>query len=308
MTTTAPAAPTGVRPPGPARVVAPKTTTWRRTNEIWARRELLMALVRKELKVKYKDSALGFAWSMLNPALYLAVFYVVFSLFLGNGIPVFPVWLVSGLLVWNFFSQVLPSSTGSVVGNSSLVKKVSFPREILPLSTVGAGLVHFALQAVVLVVSLVVFRRGVDPAFLLLVPLAVVTLVLFTSAVAIALSAINVYVRDSQHLLELLLLAWFWMTPIVYPYRLVGDKLQARGLSRWLFMLNPVTPVVTVFQRAFYNRVTVGSGASTQRLLPPVGVVPHLELLGVVAAIGFVALLGAMRLFRRLEGNFAQEL
>ena len=117
-----------------------------RIREIAAHHELLLNLVRLELKAKYKASALGFAWSLLNPAMYLVVFYVAFDLILGGGIPRFPIYLLSGLLVWNFFTAALNSGTGSIVAGQGLVKKVWFPREVLPLASVGAALVHFFLQ------------------------------------------------------------------------------------------------------------------------------------------------------------------
>lgn len=294
----------------PARVVTAKVTLVQRLREIWAARELLVAMVRKELKVKYKDSALGFVWSMLNPAMYLVIFYLVFSVFLGNGIPLFPIWLLSGLLVWNLFSSVLPSATGAVVGNASLIKKVSFPREVLPLASVGAGMVHFVLQSTVLLAGLLVFRHGINPAFFALVPYALLVLLVLTAALAIFLSAVNVYVRDSQHLLELTLLAWFWMTPIIYPFRFVGDKLAAKGLPEWLFMLNPLTPIVVTFQRALYNRTQVKdiNGSGIIKMLPDVGVGYHLVMLSALLAASTVFLVLAMRLFRKLEGNFAEEL
>jgi len=293
-------------PDPPARIVTANVTTRQRVGEIWEARELLVAMVRKELKVKYKGSALGFAWSLLNPAMYLVIFYLVFSVFLKIGIPLFPIWLLCGLLVWNFISMVVPGATGSVVANSSLVKKVSFPREILPLSTVGAGLVHFFLQMTVLIAGLVAFQRGINMGFVALVPLAVVAMVLLAAALGILLSAVNVFVRDAAHLIELALLAWFWLTPIVYPFRQVSDKLAANGIPYWLLNINPVTPIVTVFQRAFYNRVTVNEG--NLPLLPEVGVKWHLTFLLVVVAASTGLLLLSMRLFRRLEGNFAEEL
>ncbi|MGH9181961.1 MAG: ABC transporter permease, partial [Acidimicrobiales bacterium] len=143
---------------------------------IWRYRELLAGLVRKELKVKYKNSALGFFWSMLNPALYLVVFYVVFVKILRAGIPEFPIYLLSGLLVWNLFSTSLSAATGSVVGNSAIVKKVAFPREILAMASVGASLVHFFLQAVVLLGALAVFRHTPSFTYMALLPVALVTL------------------------------------------------------------------------------------------------------------------------------------
>src|SRR3954447_22061689 len=125
------------RAPGKTTVVRPSMSARERLKRIVDRRELLVGMVRNELKIKYKNSVLGFAWSLLNPLLYLVVFYIAFQKILQAGIPNFAIWLLSGLLVWNLFSTGLGGATGSVVGNSALVKKVSFPREILPLAAVG---------------------------------------------------------------------------------------------------------------------------------------------------------------------------
>ena len=129
-------------------------------------------MVRTELKVRYKNSALGFAWSLVNPLLYLVVFYIAFDLILGAGIPAFPLFLLSGLLVWNLFSAGLGAATGAVVGNAGLIKKVSFPREILPLASIGAALVHFFLQSAVLAAAFLVTRWNVAWAYIPLLPLA----------------------------------------------------------------------------------------------------------------------------------------
>jgi ABC-2 type transport system permease protein len=286
----------------PTRVISSRVNVRTRLVDIWRYHELLVGLVRKELKVKYKNSILGFLWSMLNPALYLVVFYVVFQLVLKAGIPNFAIFLLSGLLVWNLFSTALPAATGSIVGNSAIVKKVSFPREILAMASVGASLVHFFLQGVVMVLALVVFRYTPSGPYLLLVPLALFALLVLTCGLGILLAAVNVYLRDTQHLLELALLAWFWGTPIVYQYRLVSDRL---GPRTWVYRLNPITPIVLTFQRAIYNK------------LEPNGV--HILPVGVnakwyVGQLLWVLLLGgalflvALAVFGRLEGNFAEEL
>src|SRR6202162_6392076 len=133
-----------------ARVVRSRTSVIERFRRIVVYRELLVGMTRKELKVKYKNSILGFAWSLLNPLLYLVVFYIAFVKILGSPIPAFPIYLLSGLLVWNLFSVGLGSACGAVVGNAGLVKKVAFPREILPLAAVGSTLIQFFLQSVVL--------------------------------------------------------------------------------------------------------------------------------------------------------------
>lgn len=294
----------------PTRVISSRTSVRERVVEIWRYRELLAGLVRKELKVKYKNSALGFLWSMLNPALYLVVFYIVFQKILKNGIPSFAIFLLSGLLVWNLFSTALSSATASIVGNAAIVKKVSFPREILALASVGAALVHFFLQSLVLVVAMAGFRYAPSPTFLPLLVPGMVALLLFVSALGVFLAAVNVYLRDVQHLLDSLLLVWFWMTPIVYPYRQVADRL---GDKAWLYRLNPITPVVLAFQRAIYNRLEpvthVGDQAVRIAILPPGAHVGwYLSQLVAIAAISSVLLVLALKLFGRVEGNFAEEL
>jgi ABC-2 type transport system permease protein len=288
------------------RLLTARRGSLARTAEIWRYRELLVGLVRKELKVKYKNSALGFVWSMLNPALTLVVFYLVFQIVLPNGIPFFAIYLLSGVLVWNLLTASLPAATASVVANASLVKKVAFPREILPLASIGAGLVHFFLQAMVLIAALLVFRYDVGFAYVPLLPVALVVLLLFLSSLGILLAAINVYMRDTQHFVELALLAWFWGTPIVYQYRLISDRLD----HDWLIFLNPITAVTVTFQRAIYNKVeTVGKDGNVINILPDgVGLGWYLTRLGAVAGASIVLLVIAMHVFGRLEGNFAEEL
>jgi len=294
------------RASGQATIVKPQITVRERIARIMQRRELLVGMVRNELKIKYKNSVLGFAWSLLNPLLYLVVFYIAFTIILGSNIPAFPIWLLSGLLVWNLFSTGLGAATGSVVANSGLVKKVSFPREILPLAAVGSMLVHFFLQSAVLFVVLAIVRWDLAWWYVPLLPIALAVLLLLTSALGILLSAVNVYLRDTAHFLELALLAWFWVTPIVYAFQLVAVR---PGWAKWPWFANPVTPIVLIFQRAIYARLTNPDA--------PVG---HRELLPNWPYWGFVAYLGyslvfalivmtlAIRVFGRSEANFAEEL
>jgi len=293
----------------PILVIAPDRSVYRRLQAVWRYRELLVGLVRKELKVKYKDSSLGFFWSMLNPAMYLIVFYVVFQVILGSGIPYFAIFLLSGLLAWTLFSSSLTAATGSIVGNGALVNKVYFPREILPLATVGANLVHFFLQTFVLLTTLVVFRFGIDVEYLWLVLPALVVLLLLAAGLAILFAALNVYARDLQHLLELVLLAWFWMTPIVYPWQLQADQLHERGLSTALTLLNPVTAVVITLQRAIYGTDSFVDGEGhTVYLLPDDGPLWYLRNLGIIGLVALGIFVFAVYVFGRLEANFAEEL
>lgn len=294
--------------PASLTVVAPRRSLRSHLTGVWRYRELLGGLVRKELKVKYKNSALGFVWSLLNPAMYLAVFYVVFQLVLQNGIELFAVYLLCGLLVWNLFSTSLSAATSSIVANAPLVNKVWFPREILPLASVGANLVHFLLQGCVLVAALLVFTHEPDWGFVWLIAPALLVLLVLAAALAVLLAAVNVYARDAQHLLELGLLAWFWMTPIVYPWYLTANQLTERGLPATLTLLNPVTPVVLAFQRAIYGRVVSGEGDALVRLLPDESSLWYLRNLGIVGAGAVVLLLLALKVFGRLEGDFSEEL
>src|SRR3954469_5271092 len=242
--------------PSAARVVSARQTLPARLHRLWAYRELLVGMTRTALKVKYKNSALGFVWSLLNPLLYLVVFYLVFTYFIPASIPYFPIFLLAGLLPYNLFSASLGGGTTSIVGNASLVTKVWFPREILPLASIGAALVHFALQLCVLAAALVVFRYQPSWSYLPLIVPALITLLVLVAALSIFLAAINVYARDTQHLLELVLLAWFWMTPIVYPYAQVREK-----IGDWA-LLNPLTPIVITMQRAIWGTrvVTIAGG------------------------------------------------
>ena len=286
-------------------VVAPRRTVAQSIVGVWRYRELLLNLVRKELKVRYKNSSLGFIWSMLNPAMYLVVFYVVFQLVLKAGIPYFAVFLLSGLLAWNLFSASLAGAAGSITGNAPLVNKVWFPREILPLASVGANCVHFVLQGLVLVGALIAFRFDVDWGYLWLVIPAVIALLLLTSAAAVFLAAANVYARDTQHFLELALLAWFWMTPIVYQWDLQARQLSDGGRTPMLTLLNPVTPIVLALQRSLYGITKMPGG---QRILPLESSLWYARNLVGVSLAGAVLLLLALRMFTRVEGDFAEEL
>lgn len=286
------------RRPGPMRRIA----------NVWLYRELLVNLVRKDLKVRYKDSVLGFMWSLLNPLLYLVIFSLVFAEILRVQIPDFGVFLLSGLLAWNLFSGGLNGGAASIVGNASLVQKVWFPREILPLSAIGASLVHFFLQFLVLLVALVALSHPPDWSSLVLLPAAMATLLLLTAALAIALAAINVYLRDTQHLLELGLLAWFWLSAIVYNYQLVAERLGDRA---FLLLLNPMISIVTAFQRVIYNPPECGELVPPEcsQILPPgAGTGWYLRNLGFVALGSIVLLFVALWIFGRLEDDFAEEI
>jgi ABC-2 type transport system permease protein len=314
--------PAGQAPPRPrpdvaapsrqSRVVSAKVSLRRRVADLVGKggRELFVSLVRKEVKVKYKDSVLGFAWSMLNPAFVLAIYYVVFKYFLRNGIPYFALFLFSGLLAWNLFNTSLMGASGAIVGNAGIVKKVSFPREILALSQVGTAIVFFFFQGVVLALFLLGFQYSPQWDYLPVLVLAFAALVVFAAALSVFLSALNVYLRDVQHLIQIVLQAWFFAVPIVYAYGVRANKnsvaatLSRHPVFQWIYLADPLVWIVLAFQRTIYGLRDVNG----YPLLPAWGYGTYLLAVAVVLAVSVVLLLLAMMFFRQVEGNFAEEL
>ena len=176
----------------PALEVSKRPRPHQRVRHLWQYRELVGNLTRKELKVKYKNSVLGFAWSLLNPLMYLVVFSLVFGEVLDVNIPYYGLFFLSGLLAWNLFSTGLSAGTSSIVANAQLVTKVWFPRESLVIASILAAMVHFLLQSLVLIGALLAFQRLPAVEFLPVFVLGLVVLVRFCTALAIALSAGNV--------------------------------------------------------------------------------------------------------------------
>ena len=301
------------------RVVSAHVSVRGRLGEIWRSRELLVYLVRTEIKVKYKNSFLGLVWSMVAPAMTLAVFTVVFGVVLKNGIPNFVIFLFSGLLLWNFFQTGVIAATGVVVNNAGLVKKVSFPREILALAAIGSAGVFFFFQACVMAIFMLAL--GTPPAWHLfwLLLFSLLPTLMFSSALALLLASVNVYLRDTQHLVEVLVgAAWFWACPIVYSYQgQVAQKLAHHAaIFKTLFFLDPMTPLIMTFQRVLYNRMGLVALTTPhppghpiyEQLLPPWPATSYLEMDALVLAFSVVLFYVAMLVFGRLAGNFAEEL
>jgi len=272
--------------------------------DIFRYRELLSQLVRKELKVKYKDSVLGFFWTLVRPMTQLIIYYLAFTIFLGNQQPAYAIFIFSGLVIWGLFTDIVGGCTGSIVGNGGLLKKTYFPREIFPLSVVGAALVNFALQMLVLfaaigLTAVLTDNRVVITSDLALVPLALLVCLLWGLALGLFLAAATVYFRDLQHLIEIVLLALFWLVPIVYPVVLPIKNFTEGGHTALLeiYLANPMLNVVVAFQRAFY---TMGPEYTFDGNL--------WGRLAVLALIGLGVLWLAQRYFARAQGDFAQEL
>lgn len=267
-------------------------------NALRAQRELIGLLVQREIKSRYKDSALGVVWSLFRPLVQLMIFYIAVGKFLGaeRSIPEFAIFVFAGLTAWGLFYEVLQGATGSIVSNAGLIKKVYLPREIFPLAATGSALFNFGVQFVVLLAATVVLGRAPLTLEFFYAPLAAVLLLAFAFAIGLLFSAVNVYFRDMQHLVEVLLLVLFWASPIVYSYEFVHKLLQGNWLEQ-IYLANPITIGVMGFQRGMWI-------AGTDQMWPP-----DLTLRMVLLTFLSIALVWvSQRIFARLEGNFAQEI
>ena len=261
------------------------------------RRELLTNLTLRELRGKFKRTALGWAWSMLNPLSAIAIYSVVFKLFLGgnpdignpSGLNNFTLWLTCALLPWNFTNNGIQATLPSLVGNSNLVKKVYFPREFIAASSVLSWLVTYLIELGVLSLFFLFFGHVVFQ-WLPIVLIFVVLQTMFVTGIALMFSALNVYFRDVQHFVSIGMQVWFYLTPIVYRTKLADEKLGG-GIATKIYGLNPMTRFVDAYRDLLYH----------QRF-PPIS-----TWIGcVVVAVG--ALLAGWAVFSRLEPRFAEEL
>lgn len=274
--------------------------TVRSFREIVQHREMLGLLVRRDLKARYKDSALGFLWSLIRPLTQLLIYYVVLGQFLGaaRGIDDFAVYIFIGLTAYGLFSEIISGSTSSILSNAGLIKKVYLPREVFPLASVGSALFNFLLQLGILLLAIIVFSELPFPLstdLLYAIP-ALLVLVVYGLAFGLLLSAVNVYLRDVGYLVEVLLLLMLWASPIVYAWQFVR-KVVGNGWLLDVYTSNPVTLAVLAFQEAFWS--------AGDTLPAPDDLLLRLF---VTLGIGLVLLVIFQRVFARLQGNFAQEL
>jgi lipopolysaccharide transport system permease protein len=266
--------------------------------ELRRHRELFANLTLRELRGKYKRSALGWGWSMVNPLAQMAIFSLVFGYFLKvepqvgdpSGLHVFAFFLLCGLLPWTFLANGVTAGMGSLLANANLVKKVWFPRELLVAATVSSFGVSFLIEMAVLAVALLIAGNMVLPWVL---PVLVVALVqaAFVLGLALALSVWSVYFRDLEYLVGIGLQMWFYATPVVYPISLVEDAFGDRTGLMQLYELNPMTRFAEVYRDLFYSL-----------RWPTLGTSAYLVGCAVVSLlVGWVA-------FGRLQGRLAEEL
>lgn len=211
--------------------------------------ELTMSLATKDLKVRYKSPALGFLWAILVPILMAIIFIVIFSRVFKISIKDYPVFLICGLFPWNFFQLSISTGTTSIVENGGLLKKVYFPRQVIPLSIVAANLVNFLLALILLIIIVLIFRLRPGMPVLLL-PVAIMLQVILTTGILLIFSSLHTYYRDVRYIVEVLLICWFYLTPIFYD---VTTVIPERYIK--IYMLNPMAGIVTIYRDIFiYSR------------------------------------------------------
>lgn len=248
--------------------------------EILHYRELIWALALKELRVRYKRSALGFLWSLLNPLLTMIILAVVFSTVMRIGVKNYAVFLLSALLPWTFFSQALSYSVESIVGNGDLLKKIYIGKSVFPLATVVSNIINFVLSLIPLVLILLVLRFPFHWTWVyLIVPFT--GLVLFTLGCGFFVAAANVFFRDVAHIIQIVLSAWFYFSPIIYALEFIPSR------YRVFFRLNPMLYILNGFRLAIYY-----------------GQVPTLASALMSVGCGVAALLLGYAVFHRYQNSF----
>lgn len=274
---------------------------WRdKVRELWRYRNLLRNMVVRDLKARYKNSVLGILWSILNPLFLMVVFTILFSVMTNSQIRDYPIFVLTGLIPWNFFSGSLVSGTTSITNNSGLVKKVYFPRELLPASALLSNLVNFLFAFVVLIVFLYVFGVGLTR-HALWVPLILITQLIFSLGLSLLLSSLTVFYRDVLMILEVVILAWFFMTPVFYSLEMFGDAVTVLGITfnpaqlmRWV---NPMASIIDGYRTVLWGTYTSGGPASMN---------PIFLLRTFVTAV--LVLIGGYIVFARLNPLFGEKL
>lgn len=231
-------------------IIEPRTG-WHMLNwrELWAYRELFWVLTTRDIKVRYKQTVLGASWAIIRPVMTMVIFSVVFGQLAkmpSDGFP-YPVFVYAALLPWTFFAASIGTSGQSLVGSAQLVSKVYFPRLIIPLSSVGAGLVDLFISTCILLVMMLYYGVGWTPN-LLAAPFLLVGVIFAALGVGTLLSALTVAYRDFTHLTPFLVQVWLYITPVIFPVSLVPERWQ------WLLYVNPMTGLVEGFRSAFLGK------------------------------------------------------
>jgi ABC-2 type transport system permease protein len=274
--------------------------------DVLERRFLLRLIVRKELRVRYRGSVLGMAWSYVKPAIQFGVYFLALGVFLRlrDTVPDYAVYLFAGIVVMNFFGEGFSNATRSIMWNAPLINKIYLPRELFPVASLYVSAVHFFPQLVVLVIAAVVAGWRPTAAELAAGLVGFLIVAMLALGLGLLFGAINVFFRDAENFVDLIVMVATWASPVLYTWGLV--QTQVPQWLWWIYRANPLTGAVELFHYAFWYG---GSGRVTTLPDGTTPVLPDLWLVGGIALVVSAAVLALGQLvFRRLEGRFAQEL
>ena len=251
--------------------------------DLWAHRELLYFLMWRDVKVRYKQTVLGAAWAVIQPLVTMLIFTYFFGMLARvptEGVPS-PIFFYTGLVLWSFFSNGVLNGANSLIGNTNLIRKIHFPRLLIPAAAVGAGLLDFVIASALLIGLLIYYGFSITWGFLMLLPMVALT-TLLSLGVGVLFSALNVKYRDVRYALPFLIQVWMFISPIIYPSSLVPQK------YRWIMMLNPFSGIVEGFRASLFGQAF------------------NWPALAYSTTIAAALLVYASFIFRRMERSFAE--
>lgn len=253
--------------------------------EIFSYNDMIGSLVKRELRGKYKGSVLGFLWTFINPLCQIIVYTIVFSVILNSNLDKFYLYVITGMIPWLFFDMSLRIGSGCIRYQGEMIKKIYFPREVLPVSCVTAQFINMLFCFVIVFLVLLVSGAGVSLRALFCLPMIMIMEYMLTLGITLIISSVTVFFKDMEHIITVVLMAWIYLTPILYPMDVVPERV------RWLFKLNPMTAVIEGYHRILYWQQE-----------------PYwkLTIYGAVAAV--MALVVGELIFTRLDERFAEEL
>ena len=252
--------------------------------DLYQYREFLKTSIRKEFRGKYKKSFLGVLWSFINPLLQLLVYALVFPYIMRVQVENYTMFLVVVLIPWNFFSSTVSQSTSVIIASTGIIKKVYFPRAILPISNVTSNLLNFVISSIIVIAALLISGIGIGPSIAIF-PLVLLIQYIFSLAISFLLSSITVYIRDLEYFINVLMMLWFYVTPVLYSIDMIPDKFKN------ILMLNPMTLIITTYREILYYKR-----------------IPDLGPLLILGGICIVLLIIGYLIFNKCEKRFAEEL
>lgn len=247
-------------------------------------RELLKTSISKDVRGKYKNSVLGVIWSFLNPLLQIAVYAIVFPLIMRSNLPNYTVFLCCGLIPWNFFSTATSRTSFTMIENGNIIKKVYFPREILPLSVVTSEAINFIISTIIIIAFVLGYGMGLSK-YIIFYPLILIVQYFLLIGISFIVSSVTVYFRDLQHFIGIALQLLFYATPIVYAPDSIPQNFQ------WILQFNPMTYIINGYRDIFYYQRT-----------------PDFASLGIVLAISIALCVIGYFIFKKLQKRFAEEM